>query len=150
MILINLLVQIGVSMMATLSFAILFSAPKKEYLFCAITGAVGWTTYFLMTQHDFINVTSALCATIMLTLISRCLSVIRKVPSTIFLVTGIFPLVPGAGIYYTAYHLITNDMYYAWLRGLETFKIAGAIVLGIILGSALPQSWFQRLVAKKK
>ena len=30
-------------------------------------------------------------------------------------------------------------------KGIETFKIAGAIVLGMVFGLMLPQSWFNQL-----
>lgn len=148
MIILQGLIQIIVAMVATLSFAILFFAPKEQYLSCSITGAVGWITYYLIVGHGVNIGLASLIATFILTILSRCLSVIRKVPATIFLVTGIFPLVPGAGIYYTAYYLITNDMRMASGKGVETFLVAGAIVLGIIFGFALPQSLFN-LCAKK-
>ena len=145
MILLTLLLQFVTAMVGTLAFAILFHAPKKEYFFCAITGAAGWIVYYVLTDLNITVVVSSLIATFMLTLLSRSLSVIRKNPATVFLVTGIFPLVPGAGIYYTSYYLITNDLSAFSLKGTETFKVAGAIVLGIIFGFSIPQSIFQRL-----
>lgn len=137
-----MIVQFLVSMAATISFAILFYAPKEQYLFCGITGGLGWITYYAMVQRDITISLACIAATFVLTILSRCLSVARRVPATIFLVTGIFPLVPGAGIYYTAYYLITNDVAMASVKGVETFKIAGAIVLGIIFGFSLPQGMF--------
>ncbi len=57
----------------------------------------------------------------------------------------IIPLVPGAGIYYTAYYLITKQHALFAQKGLETFEIASAIVLGIIFGFAIPQSLFTKI-----
>lgn len=137
--------QIIVSMLATLAFVILFHAPKKEYIFCALTGCVGWMSYQLCLKSGTGMVMAYLWATVILTLLARVLSALRKTPVTIFLVTGIFTLVPGAGIYYTSYYLIMNDLTQFAAKGLETFKIAGAMVLGIVFGLALPQSWFNRM-----
>lgn len=137
--------QIIVSMLATLAFVILFNAPRKEYIFCAISGCVGWMSYLLFQELGAGIVASSLWATVVLTLLARILSAIRKTPVTIFLVTGIFTLVPGAGIYYSAYYLIMNNLTQCMAKGLETFKIAGAMVLGIIFGLVLPQSWFNKL-----
>lgn len=64
---------------------------------------------------------------------------------TVFLLTGIFPLVPGAGIYYTSYYFIMGDMSRFSQYGISTVKVAGSIVLGIIFGFALPQSLFNGL-----
>ena len=76
-------------------------------------------------------------------LISRMLTVRMKCPITIFLVSGIFPLVPGAGIYYTAYYLVTNQLSLAAQKGLDSIKIAFGIVLGIVFIVSIPREFFQ-------
>ena len=80
--------------------------------------------------------------TLAVVLISRILTVRKKCPITIFLVSGIIPLVPGAGIYYTAYYLVTGQMSLAAVKGLEAVKIAFAIVLGIIFVVSIPRDVF--------
>ena len=137
--------QIIMSMVATIAFAILFNAPKKEYVFCALNGCIGWMSYQLFLSYGASVEMASLWATLILTLVARILSAIRRSPVTIFLVTGIFTLVPGAGIYYTSYYLIMNDLAQFTAKGIETFKIAGVMVLGIVFGLALPQSWFNQL-----
>jgi uncharacterized membrane protein YjjB (DUF3815 family) len=61
---------------------------------------------------------------------------------TIFLICGIFPLVPGAGIYYTGYNFFMGLDELALDKGLETIKIAVAIALGIGIVLSLPQGLF--------
>ena len=61
---------------------------------------------------------------------------------TVFLICGIFPIVPGAGIYYTGYHFFMRDNAMALTKGLETIKIAIAIALGIGIVLSLPQFFF--------
>ena len=48
-------------------------------------------------------VVATFIAVVVITLLSRIFAIVRKAPVTIFLVSGIFPLVPGVGIYYTSY-----------------------------------------------
>ena len=147
-----MIIQFIVSLFATLSFAELFAAPKKELFFCGLTGAIGWVVYVIGLNSDMGTVLANLTATFALTVFSRILSAIRRNPVTIYLIAGIFPLVPGAGIYYTSYYFIMNDMPQFSNYGMETIKVAGAIVLGIVFGFGLPQSWFnalQRIVRKK-
>lgn len=146
---IDMLFQVLAAAIGVMAFAVLFRAPRKYYADCGITGGIGWLIYLLVMQQGFSNVIASLVATLALTIISRALSVIRQAPVTIFLVTSIFTLVPGAGIYYTAYYMIMNDAA-AVAKGLETFKIAGAIVLGILFGMGLPQSLFQKLKGIKR
>jgi len=137
--------QIIMSILATLAFVILFNAPKKEFVFCAFNGCLGWMSYQLFLGYGAGVVMASLWATLILTLAARVLSALRRTPVTIFLIPGIFTLVPGAGIYYASYYLIMNDLAQFTAKGIETFKIAGAMVLGIVFGLALPQSWFNRL-----
>ena len=60
-----------------------------------------------------------------------------------------FPLVPGSGIYWTAFYVVTNDLEQAGARGFLTFKDAVAIVLGILLVFEFPQSWFHKVLTDK-
>lgn len=105
-----MIIQFLVSLAATLSFAVLFSAEKKQLFFCGLTGALGWIVYLICLQYHTDNAIANLIATFALTLVARILSAVRRTPVTVFLLTGIFPLVPGAGIYYTSYYFIMGDM----------------------------------------
>ena len=127
------------SFLATLAYAILFNVPKQYYTACGITGMAGWLLYLAMCQVT----TVAFVGTLAVVLISRIFTVRKKCPITIFLVSGIIPLVPGAGIYYTAYYLVTGQMSLAAVKGLEAVKIAFAIVLGIIFVVSIPRDAFQ-------
>ena len=61
-----------------------------------------------------------------------------QVRETGLFLTGIFPLVPGAGIYYTAYYFIQNENTLALAKGISTFKIAVALAIGISLVLCVP------------
>lgn len=135
--------KVLVAMLATLAFSILFGAPRRQWLFCSVTGGVGWLVYSLLLACGVGMVVATLFASLALTVISRVFSVARKTPITVFLIAGIFPLVPGAGIYYTAYYLFASDYALGLSKGVETFKLAGAIALGILFGSSLPSRLFR-------
>ncbi len=137
-----LLVQVLVAGVGTLSFAIVFCVPKDQYLACGITGAVGWLVYSLMMVVQPSTVIATLVAAVPLTLLSRIFAITRKAPVTVFLLCGIFPLVPGAGIYYTAYNFIQGDTAGFAAKGAETLKVACALAISIslVLGIPLPGS----------
>lgn len=126
----------------TIAFAVLFNVPKRYYLSCGVTGTLGWITYYLTVEYTSASVASFLGALVVV-LISRILTVKMRCPITIFLISGIFPLVPGAGVYYTAYYLVTNQLGAAAHRGMEAVKIAFAIVLGIVFIVSIPREFFQ-------
>lgn len=144
-----IIVEFLLAMVATISFAILFTAPQKEVVYCGLTGALGWVVYYGMTQNNINSVFASLVATFCLTILARCFAVIRKSPVTTYMLPGIFPLVPGAGIYYTAYYLFVGNTEMSGFKGLETLEIAGAIVFGIIFGFGIPQWMFHKLSPQK-
>lgn len=144
-----IIIQFVIAMLTTIAFAILFTAPKKEIIFCGLTGAFGWIVYYLFTHNGMHLVLASGIATFCLTILARCFAVVRKTPVTIYLLSGIFPLVPGAGIYYTAYYLFIGNTEMSGFKGLETLEIAGAMVFGIIFGFGIPQALFHRLSPRK-
>ena len=134
----ELLVQLAAAFGATVGFAVLVNAPPREFVWAGVTGAVGWGCYWLYLQWQPSVAVASLLASLMLALLSRVFSVVRRCPATVFLISGIFALVPGAGIYYTAYYFIMGDNAMAVAKGVETFKIAVALAVGIVLVLALP------------
>lgn len=138
----TLIMEIFCSFIGTVGYAILFNVPKRFYASCGFTGAAGWIIYRTALGHTSAAVASFF-GTLVVVLISRILTVRMKCPITIFLVAGILPLVPGAGVYYTAYYLVTNQLGEAAQRGLGAVKVAFAIVLGIVCIVSIPREFFQ-------
>lgn len=140
----TILLHIFGSFVGTVAFAALFNVPKRFYLCCGLTGTAGWMIYLTLTAgYDLSPALASFFGTLAVVLISRILTVRMKCPITIFLISGIIPLVPGAGVYFTAYYLVTNRMALAGQRGMEALKIAFAIVLGIVLIVSIPREFFQ-------
>lgn len=142
--------QLAAVYVCTIAVAILFHMPKDQFLFCGLTGMVAWIGYLLALQINPSVVLASFISALLLTAVSRIFAVTRRTPIIIFLVSGIFPLVPGAGIYYTAYYFIMGDNALALGKGVETIKIAVAIALGIVLMFSLPYSLFRGFGKKEK
>ena len=64
-----MIIQFIVSLFATLSFAELFGAPKKELFFCGLTGAIGWVVYVIGLNSNMGTVLANLTATFALTVL---------------------------------------------------------------------------------
>jgi len=138
-----LIYKIIMAFFATLAFAFLFNSPKKELFLCGFTGAFGWFFFELVNMITMDAALSAFVHTIAVTALSRLLSFKRKNPITVYLISGILPIVPGSGIYYTAYHVLINESSLAYSYGLETLKTAGVISLGIMAVLSLPVQMFR-------
>lgn len=138
---IEVLLQMICSFWGTLMFSVLFNVQKKYYLGCGFTGMAGWMCYYVC-QNYVSPPMSCFFGTVVIVICSRFLSVRMKCPITVFLISGIFPLVPGAGVYNTAYHLVTGETALAASFGVEALKNAFGIVLGIVFVLSVPASWF--------
>ena len=135
----------------TLAFSLLYGVPRRYELHCGAIGGAGWFVYAVLMQKAGLSATEAtFVAALFLTFLSRCAAVIEKCPATVFQIAGIFPLVPGAGIYWTSYYLVTGETGLALENGFAAVKAAVAIVLGIIAVFELPNSLFQTLCRKRK
>lgn len=109
----------------------------------------GWLCYLLVMQNYPSPAVASFAAVVVLTVMSRIFAVRRKTPVTIFLICGIFPLVPGAGIYYTAYNFIIGNNQMAVAKGVETIKIAVAIALAVVFTFSLPTPVFRFAKSRK-
>lgn len=86
----ELCASVFIAAVATVTFAILFAAPKKELVFCGVSGGLAWLVYFILYRQSGNVVLGSLVATFVLTILSRILAVARCNPATIYLVSGIF------------------------------------------------------------
>lgn len=136
--------QVIAAGLGTVAFAVLFGVPRKYYVYCGLVGGAGWWLYSVLTVYARFTPTEAtFFATTLVVLLSRFLAVWDRCPATVFLTAGIFPLVPGAGIYWTAYYLVTDRPAEAADNGFAAIKAAFAIVLGIVLIFELPGGLFK-------
>ena len=131
------------SAIGTVAFALLFGVPAAYYPTCGAIGAAGWLMYRLMLAVNMGATFAVFLATAVIVLLSRFAAVWRKCPATVFLITGIFPLVPGAKFYWAAYYLVTNQISEFQASGFAAVKIMVAIVLGIIFVFELPHKLFR-------
>lgn len=135
----------------TFAFAILFGVPRQQYATCGIIGAIGWAAFLITTRAGIAGtMVSITFSTVLICLMSRMVAVWDKCPSTVYLLCGIFPLVPGAGIFWFTYYLVAEKFRLSMTTGFNAGMAAIAIVLGIILAMEFPQRWFSKLRRKSK
>lgn len=145
------ILQFLAACIGTVSFSLLFSVPREHYPLCGFIGGTGWLICWVC-----INVLGAgavagsFFATVFITLASRIGSTVRKCPVTLFLIAGIFPEVPGIGIYRTVYYSLLENNELSLHYGRETLGIAIAMVLGIVIVFEIPQKTINRIFGRKR
>ena len=134
MIMIQGAAQFVAAFLGTVAFSVLFSVPKEHYPLCGTIGGLGWLICWICPNPFHMSaVTGSFIATVFIVTASRIGSTVRKCPVTLFLIAGIFPLVPGIGIYRTVYYTLMQESAQSLYYGRQTLGIALAMVLGIVL-----------------
>jgi len=130
------------SFIGTMGFSIIFNVPRKELVCCGIGGAIGWIIYQIITGATSDGLLATFFAAMAVCSVARIWSLRRKMPVMLYMIPGIIPLVPGAGIYYTMFNAVTGETIQAMLRGIQTLSIAGIIAIALLLTLSLPRKLF--------
>ena len=144
------LVQLIAAFLGTMAFAVLFGVPRNYYFDAGFCGTMGWLLYLILTRYTAFSPTEVMfCATALVTSIALLQSTGRKCPITVFLICGIFPLVPGAGIFWTSYNIVSNQLPEAIQTGFGALKATVAIAFGILAvmelnGKGRIGKWFKK------
>ena len=120
---------------ACYGFVILFNIHGRGGLLCVLGGILSWTVYRLVLQYSSNDIAAYFWATIAASLYAEIMARIRKYPAISYLIVSAFPLIPGAGVYYTMQHVINGDMNRFVRQGIHTAAIAGVMAAGILLTS---------------
>lgn len=131
--------------LASTGFALVFELRRWQHIVAAsFAGAMSWLVYLM--ADDFVGpIGCNFLATVAVALLAEIFARMFKAPATVFLITGIIPLVPGGGLYYTMDALIDGNMALFAEKGIEAAGIAGAIAAGSSLVSSMV-----RILPKRK
>lgn len=119
------------------SFAIMLETPKKYLGYAGIVGAVGWFVYLLAEAGGANTVLATFLSAAVIAFVSHVFARIFKTPVTVFLIAGILPTVPGAGMYRIVYYLIQKDSAMSSYYFTTTLEIAGVIAIAIFMVDAV-------------
>ena len=117
---------------STLGFGILFNAPKRKLIPVALIGGVGmFLLDYLTTEYNVIAARFfGVCA---IAILAEIASRAGKDATTIFIIPGIVPFVPGALLYETMSLMLVGDYSEAVQVGTQALIIAGCIAIALVL-----------------
>lgn len=121
--------------LACAGFCIIFNV-RTGILFCCIGGTVGWLVYLLVMLACGNDLIGNFVAAMAIALYSEIMARVRRCPVTGYLLISFFPLVPGAGIYYTMQYALRGDTAMFLQTGLHTLGIACCLALGVLVVSS--------------
>ena len=131
-----MVIKVVGAFVAIAAFAILLETPKRYLKYAGIVGAIGWFIYLLSQELGMTDVFATFLSAMAISIVSHIFARLFKAPVTVFLVAGILPTVPGAGMYRIAYSVIGGDNGMTAQYLMATLELAAAIALGIFVVDA--------------
>lgn len=131
----SLPLQCVVCAVACYGFAVLFNIHGPGALLCVFGGVLTWVTYILVLRYTGSDLTAYFWGALLAAVYAEAMARIRKYPAISYLVVSIFPLIPGAGVYFTMNHALQGRMDQFASQGMHTAAIAGIMAVGILLVS---------------
>lgn len=122
---------------APICFGIIFKLPKDALFSSGVAGVLGWGAYDFILKAGGNEIFGSFLGVVMITIVAEISARLLKEPATVFIVSGIIPLVPGQQAYFTMLHLLEKNYQAGIESGIETILIAGAMSAGIIFVGVL-------------
>ncbi|MGM9992712.1 MAG: threonine/serine exporter family protein [Candidatus Bruticola sp.] len=117
--------------------AVFFRIPIRAILGCTLAGLLGWQVYYMIGLWGINPMYCGFLGTLTISLCSETLARALRMPSTVFVLPGIFPLVPGILTYNAMISIIRGQTSAALQDGLNAMLIASGIAAGVLMGTAL-------------
>lgn len=124
-----------------IGFAIQYNIHGPGILICAFGGGITWLAYCISYNYTGDTVMANLLAAIVASIYAEIMARIRKYPAISYLVVSLFPLLPGAAVYFATNSIVTGDMDGFAAKATQTIAIAGALAIGILLVSTTVRLW---------
>lgn len=121
----------------SLAYSAIYHVPVRCMLACGALGCAAWFAYQLTVSSYGSSVTACFLAACIVGIGSDILARILKEPTTIFIIPGIMPFVPGSKVYYTMVDLIGRDLEASASVGTQAIFMAGAIALGLLVSGSV-------------
>lgn len=130
-------------------FFILFNIHGPGGFLCSLGGVLCWVAYRVSVILGVDSILACFIAAFVVSCYSEIMARIRKYPAISYLVISIFPIIPGAGVYYAMTYAMQGDTAAFADKGIETAAVAGVMAAGILISTTLVRL-ITELLAKKK
>lgn len=128
-----MLIEVLGAFFSIAAFSIVLNMPRHLILYSGIIAGLSWLAYLIIGKYTSNIVILSFLVAFIVALLSNIFARKLKSPVTLFLVSGILPIVPGFAIYRTVYYMLADAGKDANYYFLQTLQGAGAIAMGIFL-----------------
>lgn len=120
----------------TVGIAMLSNIRGKKLIFAGLGGLLSWLLVMASEETVSIEAIRTFFVSVAATAYAETMARRFKCPATVFLVSAVFPLLPGGKLYYTMNYAINGDMLAFLSTGFQALYTSIAIGLGIMAVSS--------------
>lgn len=135
------LIQLITSFVGALGFALFFNVNPKHIPIASLGGLLTWAVYWLINQAMGQIFVPCIIASVFAASYAEITARICRVPTTVFFIISVIPLVPGRGLFYTMSAVVNADWASFATNSTATLQFAAAIACGICIVTAFVQTW---------
>ncbi|MCR5757453.1 MAG: threonine/serine exporter family protein [Selenomonas sp.] len=117
----------------TTAFCVMFRVRQNHFGDCGLLGAITWFIYMDICSGTGNGLLAVFISGLLVSIVSRILAVTRKCPVIVFLMTSLFPLLPGISFYMAVYYLLAGLGTLALDYAMKSFLIAFTLAVSIVL-----------------
>lgn len=129
----TVLLQSFACMCATIFFGLLIRQPRRSLVYASLIALNGYLIYINLGEGTGAFFAAGFAVGLLCEIAAR----LQKMATTLFLISGIIPIVPGLALYRSMMALADKDFSLALSLGVQTLINMGAIVIAMTLASLI-------------
>ena len=145
----ELLIQLITSFITSVAFAVMFRVHRRHLVYVGICGTITYAVYYTVLFFNASLFAAGFISSMVTALYAEVFARLRKVPTIVFVLTGVVPTVPGGNLYRSMRDLVLKNMDGSLEYFSVTLEIGIGIAGGIVTVSILFGIWVD-FVAKRK
>lgn len=119
----------------SVAFSIIFNVQRRDIVWVGLCGMFGY--FVTITAGQIGYFAGTLAGSMAIAAYSELMARNRKRPATVFLVSGLLPIIPGGGMYQSVVFGIQGDSVNAIHTAYAVFLQLGGIIIGIVFISSI-------------
>ena len=136
----SVLLQLIFCTVGCAGFALWFKVKWQHIAPCALGALLTWAVFLLAREETGGSFTASFIAAVICAAYSQIMARVCGAPAVIFNSVSVFPLIPGAALYYTMFGIVTGSIALAREQGISLISTCFAIVLGMMVVEVIVRS----------
>ncbi|MBB3726380.1 threonine/serine ThrE exporter family protein [Nonomuraea dietziae] len=141
--------QLAGALGLSLTFAVALLVPPRYLLPGALGGGLIWLTFVWLARHGVPLIGATAIAAAVVGLLGTAYARRVRVPSAVFVIPAIGPLLPGSALYRGMLELSLDNVSAGALHLIEALSIAVGIGAGVIMGAEILRAFRGRGLARR-